>query len=376
MSTRIEHLTLRQTSLLQQYRDRWSSIRLATSPVDRAAAEAGVHLAYANAGLDPPVRIVWCGGPIELARSWDDVRRSSAIGASVRAAIGERMRNRSIAAIRGSLGPAVWTRVFGGVRSTTADAVSAAVSQAVLRGARGQRPRVATRLARVLTALMQLRSPNRSWPSFERSGLGQDDLDWLGPYEFLHDVLGLEQETGFLRGLWRLAANAGWVLPHEHVCWLSERPHTLQFDARGRLHSATGPALAYQDGWKVHAWKGVEVPADIIEDAESVTISRIDREADAFVRRCMIEIMTPQRFLANGGASFVTQDETGILWRKTWWNGDTWAAVEVVNGTPEPDGTRRHYVLQVPPEMPTAMSAVAWTYGMSERQYANLLLRT
>ena len=89
----------------------------------------------------------------------------------------------------------------------------------------------------------------------------------------------------------------------------------------------------------------------------------------------MIEVMTPERFIALGGATKVAHCEAGTLWRKTWW-GDAWAAVEVVNGTPEPDGSSKHYFLQVPSHMRSARQAVAWTYGMPERQYARLSLRT
>jgi hypothetical protein len=70
------------------------------------------------------------------------------------------------------------------------------------------------------------------------------------------------------------------------------------------------------------------------------------------------------------------QDETGTLWRRTWPRGDGWAAVEVLNGTPGPDGKVERYVLQVPPELETARAAVAWTYGMTDSQYRNLVLRT
>lgn len=118
------------------------------------------------------------------------------------------------------------------------------------------------------------------------------------------------------------------------------------------------------------------MPSLVIERPQAITPRLIDLEIDPFVRRCMIEAMTSERFVAQGGADRVGQDETGTLWRKVWWNGDAWSAVEVINGSPEPDGSYRHYFLQVPPEMRTARAAVAWTYGMSEERYAKLDLRT
>jgi hypothetical protein len=168
----------------------------------------------------------------------------------------------------------------------------------------------------------------------------------------------------------------GWLQPHERTCWLAERPCILSADARDRLHHANGPALRYPDGWSVWAWRGVEVPRWIIEHPDRITLATIDDEIDVQVRRCMIEIMTPQRYVQLGGAVRVAEDETGILWRRNWLASDSWAAVEVVNATPEPDGTRRHFFLQVPANLRTAREAVAWTYGMRADAYASLVLRT
>ena len=102
----------------------------------------------------------------------------------------------------------------------------------------------------------------------------------------------------------------------------------------------SGPALRFPDGWSVWAWKGVEVPRWIIEQPEQITLKSIDDELHVQVRRCMIEIMTPQRYVARGGAARVAEDETGILGARPGWDMDAWAAVEVINATPEPDGTR------------------------------------
>jgi len=52
------------------------------------------------------------------------------------------------------------------------------------------------------------------------------------------------------------------------------------------------------------------------------------------------------------------------------------AAVEVINATPERDGTRKHFFLQVPANMRTARDAVAWTYGLRPDVYAQLAVRT
>jgi hypothetical protein len=43
--------------------------------------------------------------------------------------------------------------------------------------------------------------------------------------------------------------------------------------------------------------------------------------------------------------------------------------VEVVNSTPEPDGSRKTYFLRVPPTIETAREAVAWTFGLGAVDY-------
>ena len=52
-------------------------------------------------------------------------------------------------------------------------------------------------------------------------------------------------------------------------------------------------------------------------------------------------------------------------------DGEPLTVVEVVNSTPEPDGSHRRYFLRVPPDTRTAREAVAWTFGFDDpHQYA------
>jgi hypothetical protein len=44
-------------------------------------------------------------------------------------------------------------------------------------------------------------------------------------------------------------------------------------------------------------------------------------------------------------------------------DGEQVHLVEVVNATAEPDGSRRRYLLRVPPTTRTARAAVAWRFG-------------
>jgi hypothetical protein len=235
---------------------------------------------------------------------------------------------------------------------------------------------------RLRHVFVRLRGHPRLLPrwDFDEIAVGSHHLAALDVYEYLHDVLAWQERTQDLRGLWMIAASAGWFVPHEHVCWISERPSRLHTDARGRLHCQDGPAVSYPDGWCAFVWKGVQVPAWVIEHPQKITLWSIANTFDPVVRNSMIEIMTPERFVREGGASRVCEDETGILWRKLWGHRGvtigSWTAVEVVNGTPAHDGSRKHYFLRVPSRMASAREAVAWTYGLTSEQYAGLVHRT
>ncbi len=382
-------LSLEQQQALTRHRRRWLTMLASEDPVDRKAAEAGVRQAYWSADLAPPERIVWCEGPREMAQMWrqetvtvaakGSARRVSGAGNSgagnnVRNAVIDAMFSRTVAAVERACGRALRQSVAEGMRlgrpGPLGTAVVAATHQAIDEPV--QRPMLRLRW------WGGRRGGNGyfSRTTFRDSGYSPHELGWLGTYQFLHDDCGVVEATQQLAGLWQVAAHVGWIVPHENVCWLSERHHVLKADANERLHCATGPALSYRDGLTVHMWKGVQVPGHLIENPSRITARTIDRELDPVVRRCMIDIITPERYIAMGSAVRINQDETGTLWRKLWWGFDAWAAVEVVNGTPEPDGTRKHYYLQVPPTVRTAREAVAWTYGLSENQYAQLKLRT
>lgn len=356
----LARLSNSQLAKLAPHGERWLQLRAATAPGDRKAAEDGVVKAYAAAGLPPPRDIVWAGGPMEIANGWARSRKMA--GDNVRALVVDLVCRKAEAAVDRVVGLAVRVSLAGEPRLARVPSFCASIDEAVLRDSERVRPNPLTRLANVLAAR------KRASLNFAAGSFGFHSAPSLGPLEYFHDVCGLQRQTEALRGLWQIARNASWIVPHKHVCWLAQRPQIVRRDPGGRLHCADGPAIGYGDGWSAYAWKGVLVPRWIIERPELVTIRAISAAQDPQIRRCMIDVLTPERFIAGGGAYRVAQDETGVLWRQRW-RWEAWAAVEVVNGTPEEDGTFKRYFLQVPATMRSAREAVAWTYGLSEQRY-------
>jgi hypothetical protein len=140
-------------------------------------------------------------------------------------------------------------------------------------------------------------------------------------------------------------------------------------EQEGRLHCPDGPALAFADGHSLYRWHGVAVPVDVIEHPEAISVARIDAEANAEVRRVLMERFGEARYLQDSGALPIHSDKYGTLFRKEIPGDEPLVMVRVLNATPEPDGSRKSYTLRVPPTIETAHAAVAWTFGLDAKGY-------
>lgn len=328
---------------------RWREVAAATGPADRPAAEAGVRLAYRLAGLPEPERVVWAGSPREGAALAARLTADGKAGRSVREAV----RTRPWAAVRervlDRLGPAGWAghwaltgaQLWDGATTLTERIRTGVVEASAAEEAGGEQ---AVRLV-LLDAV-----------------LGQHDAAWLAAFDG-------QDGADTLDGIVAVARAAGWWWPYEKTAVVCERPVELHRDEAGRLDRGDGPALAFPDGFALYAWRGMPVPAEFLAELAGLTPARIREEENAELRRVMLEHYGYDRYLEESGAEPVQRDEAGVLWRIELDGDEPLVMVEVVNSTPEPDGTHRVYWLRVPPRVRTAREGVAWTFGLEEADY-------
>jgi len=131
------------------------------------------------------------------------------------------------------------------------------------------------------------------------SGYGQHDANWIGFYDYFKIVCGLEKETQKISGLWKIAANAGWFLPHKNLCWVSERHTVLHRNTQGRLHKDGSAALEYPDGFSIFALNGVRMkPCYVTTAAEQIDPKVVLAETNVEVRRELIRKIGMERFLS------------------------------------------------------------------------------
>jgi hypothetical protein len=194
-----------------------------------------------------------------------------------------------------------------------------------------------------------------------------------------------------LDALSKVVTETGWLIPMPGAVIVGARPAELHRDARGDLHNPVGLAVTYPDGWGCYAWHGRRVPGWVIA---APSVEAITAEENVEVRRCAIESLGWDRFIAdaglvpvtagvgapldaarvpdpgNPGQHLVLYDVPERLW------GDRIRLLMCTNGTPERDGTRRRYGLKVPAHFSDPVEAAAWTAGLSKDKYARMVRRT
>lgn len=166
---------------------------------------------------------------------------------------------------------------------------------------------------------------------------------------------------------------------HE-VAVICPRPLEAAVDAQGRTHREDGPALRWESGWDVHAWHGTAIPP------ENLTVERGARGVhgvfgirNAEHRRCAIERIGWDVIIAAldlrptsppvpdpgnpGFALELYRVPSSVL------DAGVRRILLCTNGSPERDGTRRRYGIEVPPWFDDPLAAVAWTFGLDPQRY-------
>lgn len=165
-----------------------------------------------------------------------------------------------------------------------------------------------------------------------------------------------------LISLWQQMNKAcHWWFPYRNVILLSDRPSDLHVDDRGRLHNPRGAAIEYRDGWKVHAWKGILIPSNIVENPDSLTVTQILAETNTEVRRVMVDVYGLERFVVDSKSKKLDQQGEYILLKVPYLREGDMIALKMTCPT-----TSAVYVHTVHPDCTNVEQALAWKRGEDE----------
>jgi hypothetical protein len=230
-------------------------------------------------------------------------------------------------------------RTLGHVANLVADSVADAVEAGVTADGEGASPE------------------ERVWSSVG----AYYEASWLSCFSFLDGALApnaLQALAHFNQTI------SGYWLGTE-IALLVRRPTSLSLDERGRLHSTTGRAITYRDGWGCYAWQGVRVPERVILAPETLTSEDFLNEPNIEVRRVIQERMG-ERFVSELGGRVLDTGSRGTLYEVALPNDPERVAryVQVQDAS-----TDRQHFLRVPPTAQTVAEAVAWSFQMALEEY-------
>ena len=343
----------------------WVEEGRSTAPADEERAELALADIYKLAGRDPP-EMTWAASPLDAL-----MQAQGQSGSNIAIELSERLRKRATEiVIRHGVDMAALACGKAGeellAHTAFVDLQARVWALQRPRPPAGQIVRLHDLIEERLTALATWNSwPGKVMNQFLRGALVPFTL-----YAVEALAYGLKiGEAWALLPYAVLGRSAGFVLPLEGRAWLCARPTVMDHDTDGLLHAEGGPALDWDGQMPFYLWHDRLVSQKLVAPVATWHWRDIIDETDRERRALMLERFGLERFLRRAGR-VVHEDETGRLWS----TGPTRfmsriSAVEVVNGTPEPDGSRRHYWIRVPPDIRRARAGVAWTYGIVEKRY-------
>ncbi len=199
---------------------------------------------------------------------------------------------------------------------------------------------------------------------------------WEAFYLFGHEI-GVKyraEDIALLQEWGRLSGSIGWWAPWDGICFVSDRPRVVKFDNERRLHSETGKAVEYSDGWGVSSWHGTRIPDEWLANKKSLSAKQALTWENIEQRRAALEIIGWHNVLRELKAKVVDEHPDPLCG----------ALVEVQ--LPDLDrksrfihaqcGTKREFAIGVPPEMQTVVQAQAWLTGLPESEFQFPTIRT
>ena len=337
---KITKITPQQAARFGEWAEKWIEIGLSTEPADFDRATAAALRGYELANLKRPMVVLRMSSPygatVSGAMAWTMLREipqvRSQVGSQVRSQVRSQVESQVESQVRSQVRSQVGSQVWSQVESQVGSQVWSQVGSAVNNDRGGA-----------------------FWAS------------WCAYITFFRDVMGWRGDTLDRFEIDEaLTRSCGWVWWHENVMAISDRPCFIKRDDEGRLHCETGPSIAYRDGWALHHWHGVEIPAEWVAGKQPEAKEAI-RWPNVEQRRAACEII--------GWAKVLDQVKARVIDKHQNEEIGTLLEADIPDSGKERFlrvrcGTGRDFCLPVARECKTALQANAWTYGLDPAEFA------
>lgn len=300
---KIEFLTDKQKKFLPIWRKQWFEIGISTTRENKPKAENCVSFFYSKMGKKNP-KFIWVDSPLSanilisiypefskkiklsslgdsLGKSLDKSLRESlwdsmwdSLGDSLRDSLRESLGN----SLRESLGNSLWDSLDKSLRESLGDSMGD------------------SKIKYTTTWF---------WGSF--------DSYWICFYLFskLIGVKFKKTDYQMLLKYAALAKSSFWFYPFENICVMVRKPKNIKLNENEKKHCDGGPAIEFNDGWKLWALNDVIVSKEISETpASELDPKLILKEKNVEVRRELLRKIGVERFLKHTESK--TLDKTKV----------------------------------------------------------------
>jgi hypothetical protein len=365
-------LTDEEKVKLKIHSDKWVAVALKTGVGDRREIHQACIELYKTAGLEPP-SVVIVPDPIIMANAagaaaWIWHQRSEGKNDPV-----------CLTNIPNTVGDMVLQAVQGAINGYSG---SLCVVQPTLGKVAQNAPKQALDACREIAGEGGVECATNWRDMFQAGNLGASWIAYLTAYR---DVLGMNlPEAEKFAAYERLAMVSGFRMVHDKFAIICDLPEIIAKDDQNLPHSTTGPSHLWRSGWALYHVHGVRVPEYVIMHPEQITVDDIEGEENAEVRRIKIDRYGPERFIRDSGARVVDERPDDFkfvglrgakLLVKDIDDDEPMVYVDLLNSTPEPDGTVKRYLLRVDPNAyngraaKDCLAAVASTWRDSDGNF-------
>lgn len=254
---KITELTDEQRARMPEWADKWIEIGLRTGDADFDRFERAIKVAYEKTQVPFPNNIIRVKSPLVGALASSIAMRilgssavglevdsamysvvASEVGSEVGSAAGLEVESAMDLAVRSEVDSAVYSEVYSEVGSVVALEVESAAASA-------------------------LQTPLK-WHGWLGGQFWVDGW-WGSPayVSFFTDVCGLELSPDIqerAQAYRDICESVNYVWPNKNFVMVCDRPVFIKRDEQGRLHSESGHAIEYKDGWGISSWHGITVP--------------------------------------------------------------------------------------------------------------------
>ena len=232
-------LSKEQEELIPVYRDKWLKIGLST---DRFSVERGKEISdyyYKNILGKPTVPVIVVDSPLA---AWYAV---SILSTCSHDQVENQVRGQVWNQVRNQVSDQVWNQVRNQVENQVENQVSNKVWNQV-------RDQVENQVWNQVSNKVS----NYVHPYID----GHLYAHYFSFYNYFSEVLSIKFPCQEKYDWYQSTCEIGHFYPLEHVCVISQKPIEYNFNSKKQLHSESGAAIKYADGFSVYSLNGIGVP--------------------------------------------------------------------------------------------------------------------